>query len=546
MSHDALIVHTATGERSLSAPRGASVREALEHTSLRLTSACGGTGGCGSCVVRVVGGEVSDPTVAEQRRLSTEELARGLRLACQLRLEGDAQIEREPPSRHAHWHSIPEDELAPFPVRPPGLQRRALGLAVDLGTSQIRVALCDCVRGRRIATRHGPNPQGAWGADVLSRLSAARSTPRRSRSLAVLARSAILRAVGDMLASAGFPAHPSLAEIGRLIVVGNTAMLASLTERGGDALLDPDNWQHPIDYRPRDAEAWNKTWGLPHARVLLPQAVAGFVGSDLLASLLATGLTEGPAGSLLLDVGTNIELALWDGETLHVTSVPGGSAFEGGGIRFGMAAEPGAIERVLRHPSGQGFVCETRGGLPAQGLCGSGLIDAVSLLVTSGIVRPSGRFARAPGPQGHRLDPELPRSAITAADIDAVQRAKAATAAAMEHLLARAGMGGPEVARLCVCGAFGQGLDLRHAQAVGLLPEVPVDRIELHANAALAGCERALLAEDPTALFSELVEKTKAVNLASAEGWEDRYVAHLRLAPIPQAPRIKRTNRSVS
>ena len=528
-----LHVHTAIGEHSLNVRPGGSVLEALKEIPLHVAAACGGSGCCGTCVVHLLSGTVNAPTVAELHKLSPDELARGLRLACQLRLENDARIELVRSTRRARWLSIPENELAPCPGCRPELRRNVYGVAVDLGTSHIRVTLWDCARGRRIATRCGANPQETWGADVLSRLVAAQANPRHRRMLAALPRAAILRAVRDILAKNNNldETRPLRTGIGRLVVVGNTAMLALLTEHGGDALLDPGNWQRPIDCQPREPKVWRSKWRLPNAELVLPQPLAGFVGSDLLAAVLATRLTEGPAGSLLLDVGTNTELALWDGATLHVTSVPGGSAFEGVGIRFGMAAEPGAIDRVIPNPNGEGFVCETRGGLPARGLCGSGLLDAVAVLLEAGILRPSGRFVPSPGSQGYRLDPALPRSAITAADVDAIQRAKAATAAAIEQLLAFAGMNWQDLARLCVCGAFGGRLDLRHAQAIGLLPPIAVTRVELHPNAALLGCERALLADDAASMFSEITRKAKTVNLASVEGWEDRYLAHLRLGP---------------
>jgi uncharacterized 2Fe-2S/4Fe-4S cluster protein (DUF4445 family) len=327
-----------------------------------------------------------------------------------------------------------------------------------------------------------------------------------------------------------------LPEIGRLVVVGNTAMLALLTEEGGDALLDPEHWQRPIDYRPHDPEAWRARWPLPNADLLLPPPLAGFVGSDLLASILATRLLEGPSGSVLLDVGTNTEIALWDGEILHVSSVPGGPAFEGAGIRFGMAAEPGAIAHVVPRPGGQGFSCEILGGPPAHGFCGSGLISGVAVLRSAGILKSSGRFAFKVGPEGHVLDPTLPRSAITARAVDAVQRGKAATASAIEELLEQAGLGWLDLRRFCVCGAFGKHLDIDQAQAVGLLPTLDGNTIELCSNAALSGCELGLLAADMEAMFRGVAGKSIVTNMSCIPAWEERYIAHLRLAPIPCAP----------
>ena len=151
-----------------------------------------------------------------------------------------------------------------------------------------------------------------------------------------------------------------------------------------------EHWQQAVDCTPPDPDAWQAQWFMPHAEILLAPPVAGFVGSDLLADLIATGLAAGPPGSLLLDFGTNTEIALWDGRRVHVTSVPGGPAFEGVGIRHGMAAEPGAIHRVREAAGAPVF--ETIGEAPPRGYCGSGFVDAVAMLAARGALKANGRF----------------------------------------------------------------------------------------------------------------------------------------------------------
>ncbi len=510
---------------------GRSVREVLDTTELRVRAACGGTGTCGACVVRLLSGETNEPTVAEYMKLTPEDLASGVRLSCQLRLKGDAEIFVEDPAPRSAWKSIFPEDLAPDGRGLPDLKEHTYGVAADLGTTHIRVSLWDRRNGRRIAARLGPNPQGNSGADILNRLSAARDNPERARELARLARTAIIQAVRDMLTRDVGEVKPMLAEIGRLMVVGNTAMLALLTGRGGAELLDPDSWQRPVDYLPLDPAAWQAEWFMPHVEVVLPPPVAGFIGSDLTSDLLATGLADGPPGSLLLDVGTNIEIALWDGRMLHITSVPGGPAFEGG-VSRGMPAESGAIFRVRCRDDG-GFECEVIGGGEPRGFCGSGLVDAIAALVATGKLKPSGRFAVPPGAEGFRLLAGNARTAITGSDIDAFQRAKAATAAGVAVLLRRAGMTWSGLRRLCVCGAFGRTLDTAHAQQLGLLPPVAPARVELHGNAALTGCERALLSAHGEALFGEALANRAAINMAQAAEYGDLYLDHLRLRPIP-------------
>ena len=510
-----LTIRAAGSTTRLQVADGRSVRDVLDTTELRVRAACGGTGACGACLVRLLSGETNGLTVAECMKLTPEDRAAGVRLACQLRLKGDAEILVEDPAPPSAWKSIPPEDLAPGGGGLPKLKEHIYGVAADLGTTHIRVSLWDRRDGKRIAARFGPNPQGTFGADILNRLSAARDNPERARELAKLARTAIVQAVRDMLTRDVGEVKPMLAAIGQLMVVGNTAMLALLTGRGVAALLDPDSWQRPVDYLPLDPAAWQTEWFMPHVEAVLPPAIAGFIGSDLSSDLLATGLADGPPGSLLLDVGTNTEIALWDGRTLHITSVPGGPAFEGGGTGRGMPAEPGAIFRVLCRED-CGFECEVIGGGEPRGFCGSGLVDAIAALVAMGKLKPSGRFAVRPGEGGYMVLAGNSRTAITGSDIDAFQRAKAATAAGVAVLLRRAGMTWSGLRRLCVCGAFGRTLDTGHAQQLGLLPPIAPECIELYGNAALTGCERALLSAHGEALFSKAVANAAAINMSTA------------------------------
>jgi uncharacterized 2Fe-2S/4Fe-4S cluster protein (DUF4445 family) len=525
------------GEREfdLSMAPGQSVRDALDTTELRVRAACGGTGVCGACSVQLLRGEVNPATLAEYQKLTAAERERGMRLACQLRPSGDVAIRIDDPAPPSCWTSIPAEDLQEIPAALPALVDHIYGVAVDLGTTHIRVSLWDRKRGKRIATRRGENPQGSFGADVLNRLSSALASQERGLELAKLARSAIVQAVRDILARDVGEVTPMLAEIGQVFIVGNTAMLALLAGRGVAELLAPEHWQCAVDCQPREPDSWRAQWFMPHARIAMIDPVAGFVGSDLLADLIATDFSGGPAGSLLLDVGTNTEIALWDGAVLHVTSVPGGPAFEGLGLRFGMPATHGAICHVTAcaPAEGGGYRLETIGAAAPRGFCGSGLTDAIAVLRANGTLKPSGRFARPLPADGFRFDPAHPRTAITGSDVDAFQRAKAATAAAMETLLRQAQMRWEDLQRMCVCGAFGRTLDIGHAQAVGLLPPIDAGRIELFSDATLAGCERALLAENGEALFRRAGERIQFMNLAQIPAYDERYIEHLRLQAAP-------------
>ena len=183
----------------------------------------------------------------------------------------------------------------------------------------------------------------------------------------------------DMCSREGF----GLRDVVRAVIVGNTAMLALLTGSDPRILLLPDSWTLPVELNAGLRQSLAEAIGLsPKASVDVVSPLAGFVGSDLLAGVVATRLTERP-GSLLIDFGTNSEMALWDGETLWVTSAAGGPAFESSGMQCGMPAEPGAIYRVLRQQEGE-MDFQVIGGSEAKGLCGSGLVDLIALLCRLG------------------------------------------------------------------------------------------------------------------------------------------------------------------
>jgi uncharacterized 2Fe-2S/4Fe-4S cluster protein (DUF4445 family) len=310
-------------------------------------------------------------------------------------------------------------------------------------------------------------------------------------------------------------------------------MLCLLSRKNHGLLLSPDNWTRGIDCCPEDTRDWCAAWGLDaKTHVELVPPLAGFVGSDLLAGVLATGLTAGPAGSLLIDFGTNSEMALWDGEVVWVTSAAGGPAFEGCGISCGMAAEPGAIYGAVMAGDAAGFVGSVLGGGQAKGFCGSGLVDIIAALLRTGGLKSNGRFSQPVAGQGLMLGKGLAGITLKSQDVDALQRAKAAIGAGVQCILAQAGMGLQDLQRICVCGAFGNHLDIGNAQEIGLLPAIPADRIELCTDTALLGCERMLLAPDGTAMLEPLKNKCRIINLSLVAGFDDRFIENLYLKPM--------------
>lgn len=503
-----------------------SVRQALDTTDLRVRAACGGLGTCGACLIQTVSGEFNPPTLAERQKLLPEDLAAGMRLACQLRPHSHCTLYLEHPAPHSAWKSLDPTQLYHASGNP-AISEHFYGVAVDLGTTHIRLSVWNRQSGRRIGTRYSINPQVAHGADVLTRLNAERLDVQDCRRIGQQAREAIMDGIRDILSRDMGEITPVLAALGKVLIVGNTAMLTLICGNSGDSLYQPENWQSPIVCLPTDADAWRQIWRTPHADIDIAQPLAGFIGSDLLADLLATGITEQSQPMLLADFGTNTEIAVWDGTNLWASSVPGGPAFEGVGMRNGLTAEAGAICKV----SASGL--QTIGDAQARGYCASGFIDAIALLLDKKHLKPSGRFAEPPTEQGFLLQADVPKSAIFASDIDIFQRAKASTAAAMAQLLALAGLKVNELDRLWICGSFGQHLDLNSAFRVGLLPTLPSERISLLANASLAGCEQLLLNPAGPNLLNEIVQRARTINLGGVFEYENRFIDNLRLQPMP-------------
>ena len=514
----------------LAVPSSQSVRQALDTTDLRVRAACGGLGSCGACLIQTVSGDFNPPTLAEHQKLLPEDLANGMRLACQLRPRTNCELYLEHPAPHSEWISLDARQLYQASANA-AIADHVYGVAVDLGTTHIRLSLWNRQSGRRIASRYSINPQVACGADVLTRLDAERLGNQETIPIGQQARSAIINGVRDILSRDMGEITPILTDMGKVLIVGNTAMLSLLCGNHDDSLYQPENWQLPITCQPNDSHAWQQAWRMPHADIEIAQPLAGFIGSDLLADLLATDITEQTQPTLLADFGTNTEIALWDGRELLVTSVPGGPAFEGVGMRNGLSAETGAICKVSR--LGETFQLQTLGDAPVRGFCASGFIDAIALLVETKQLKPSGRFSQPQPETGYLLQADKRKSAIFASDIDIFQRAKASTAAAMSQLLCLANLTINDLNTLWICGSFGQHLDLNSAYRVGLLPPVTANRVRLLPNASLAGCEKLLLNPASQSQLHNIVERAKVINLGGVFAYENRFIDNLRLQPMP-------------
>lgn len=528
---------------------GQSVRETLERSGLRVRSGCRGDGACGLCLVEIEDGQVEPPTRNETLTLSAEQLEQNVRLACQVIPQGDLDVRIISPMPPPKWRAYSQDSLvcAPsrneLPAAAPLVTADqcgvpAVGVAIDLGTTQISISLWDLENYRRLDSRIGLNPQSVYGSDVVTRLIAAGESLDNARRIAWLPLEGVYEALVEMCSQSGLTTR----DIGSIVLVGNTAMLALLSQQDPRQLLESRFWNRHLECKPSDAKRWANALGLkPEATFEVVEPLAGFVGSDLLAGVVAVGLLDEP-GTLLIDFGTNSEMALWDGKVLWVTSASGGPAFEGCGIRCGMPGEPGAICRVEAKAeaptpsSTESFVYSVIGGGEPRGICGSGLVDLIALLRRIGYLDSAGRFGkRAPGKE-FVMRKESPSLTLTKGDVDVLQRAKAAIGAGISMLLSKARLSASDLKRVCVSGAFGHQLDVRNAQSIGLLPNIDPSRVCLCGNTSLAGCERLLLLPAAAKKIAALRQAAVMVNLSEAANFDELFMEHLYLEHLRSTP----------
>ena len=505
--------------------------EVLIKSEIALPVHCGGSGACGCCKIRIEDNTIIRHTPVETNHLSDVQLKEGIRLACQVKPQHNLKIHLIHSPREVEWNNLAQEDVPPvvYPARPltPNKQHR-FGLAIDIGTTQIRLSLWDIKLCQRINARSCLNPQVRFGSDILRRIIIAVESGTDAKRMAQLCARALAGAIRDFKEFKDF----SIEKIGPVVVVGNTAMLAIISSKNFEQLLLPQYWMNEVDCQPKNINSLKDDWQLTRqASLNLVPAIAGFVGSDLLAGIISTRLHLDHECALLIDFGTNSEIALWDGQRLWVTSAAGGPAFDGCGISCGMPAGPGAVYKINGHTSPENFSHGVIGQGAPKGICGSGLVDAVAALIKNGSLMPSGRFKNKVSSQAVAFVDGQPVIALKKRDIDVFQRAKAAIGAGVSCLLREANLPMENLERVFVCGAFGQHLNIQNAKDIGLLPDISVERFKIFGNAALAGCEQLMLSENWKEIVASIKHQIKMVDLAQNRFFETSFPNHLFLQP---------------
>jgi uncharacterized 2Fe-2S/4Fe-4S cluster protein (DUF4445 family) len=408
-------------------------------------------------------------------------------------------------------------------------QSPALGLAVDLGTTKIAGYLVDLKDGRALASQGVMNPQISYGEDIISRIQATLSSPGAGADLQRAAVEALNQLASELCRVAG----AAVTDIVDAVIVCNTAMhhlLLGLPVK--QLVLAPfvPAASRALDFKARDIGLRVACGAYAH---FLPN-IAGFVGGDHVAMLLATAQVRSDGLVLALDIGTNTEVSLIDGEDLASVSCASGPAFEGYHIKHGMRAARGAIERV--RIANSTVQVQTIDGAPAAGLCGSGVLDAMAQLYLSGVVDGSGRMVEShprvragsdfrefvlvqEGESGAPM-----AVVITQHDIRELQLAKAAIRTGIQVLLATRGRKEQELDQVLIAGAFGSYIDVASAVAIGMLPGLPLERFRQVGNAAGMGAKMALISSTERLKARTIAARVRYVELGSAPQFTETFL----------------------
>ncbi len=579
-------------------PAGTTLFNAAHWIGLPIDSTCGARGTCGKCKVQLIAGD-TELTHADRTKLTEAELAQGWRLSCQARVQENAVclvpalmripkavtmgtgrlVRLEPNVKKIHI-ALPEPSLEdqrsdferlrdalveegygvePEPhalrqlpaalresrfeatavlcgdrlvaVEPGDTRGASYGVAFDLGTTTVVAALMDLATGMPAGVESTLNRQVSFGADVVTRISRAMAGPDDLELL----RSALIDTMNELLGVLYREAGIGPERVYEVVAVGNATMLHLLLGVDPSAIsMKPfiPAFREPLELSAREVGVAIHPSGLMHTFPVL----GAYVGADIVSGVLASGLAREQALRLFVDVGTNGEIVLGSSRWAVATSAPAGPAFEGAEIRCGMRAAGGAIEGVSL---GETVELQVIGSGPAQGICGSGLVDVVAELRLAGLLDASGRLRSAEEVPDHPLAGYLVAVGEERAfrladgvhlfqkDVRELQFAKGAIASGIRVLMEHLDVAAEDIDEILLAGSFGTYIRPESARVIGLVPPVPVERVRSVGNAAVEGAKMALVSYPERLVAYELPSVVDYLELSGRAEFNDTFVSAL-------------------
>jgi uncharacterized 2Fe-2S/4Fe-4S cluster protein (DUF4445 family) len=446
------------------------------------------------------------------------------------------------------------DEHKIIAVEPGNTSEELFGFAVDIGTSKIVGHLVNLATGETLDIESLENPQLAYGEDIITRITFATADPKNLRSLQTL----VVEAINKIINGACKRTKKDSNKIYEIVVVGNTAMHhLFLGIQPKYMALSPFT---PAIKTRLSIKAGELNLRInPSGIVTVLPVIAGFVGADAVADVLATGVCDSSDISLLIDIGTNTEIFIGNSEDMLSCSCASGPAFEGFHIKHGMKAVTGAIEKI-RIDSNLEVEYETIGREKPIGLCGSAMIDTVAEMFRHKIIDRSGKINRdIKTPRLRKSNGELEfviawgdetktkkDITVTQKDIREIQLAKAAIYAGCSILMKRKKLKEKDIAKIFIAGAFGNYLNPENAKIVGLIPDVPLEKVEFVGNTAIVGAKMALISKEARKRADEIAKKVRYLELAADPSFEKEFlkatlIPHESLNRFPSIRRFLRS-----
>ena len=590
-------------------PPGVTIFDAASWNGIAIDSTCGGHGTCKKCKVRVTDGDVPASDL-DLRAFAATEIADGWRLACRAHVEADLVLDVPPlvtrpkaatvgvgrqvilrPALQKRYIELDEpslddqrtdlqrlrdamddlelrvevDVLRPLPqvlrqsdwkvtcvvaddllidVQPGDTTGVTHAIAFDLGTTTVVATLLDVTTGTPVAVRSMLNKQQPFGADVITRISATMLDPEALERLRSLACETLQELVGEVCEQG----RVDPVEVYEVALAGNATMtqLALGIDPEAIGVAPFATVSHDYPYMPASELGLSIH---PRARATVFPSLGAYVGGDIVAGLLATGMTRDRRLRLFIDVGTNCEIALGSSERLLCTAAPAGPAFEAAQIRCGMRAAEGAIEVV--RIGDDAIELDVIGEVAPIGLCGSGLVDVVAELAAAGLLDLSGRFI--PTEEALELAPRLARRLVirengerlfvlhwhgdegdieravylSQRDVRELQFAKASIATGWSLLVEELGVDAADIQQVLLAGSFGSYLSPASAVRIGLVPRLALPRIVSAGNVAGEGAKMALLSMQERHAATAMFGEVEYIELSDRPDFNDRFVEQL-------------------
>ena len=593
--------------KTVRVPGGTTLFNAAHWAGLPIESTCGGRGTCGKCGVKVLEGE-AELSLADYRHLA-DKLEDGWRLSCQCPINEPMTVdvprlmkmpkaatmgvgrfvllepnvvklylELPPPSLEDHrshlgrvmdaieeagytrnhdWEVLPKVAEAfrngsnvtatlvgeyLVDCQEGDTRERMFGASFDIGTTTCVCTLVDLRNGATVAVASTINHQASYGADVIARMAKA----MHGQENIDLLQAAALETVNELLARVQEEAEVTPEEIYESVVAGNATMMSLLLGVNPESIaLAP---YVATFTETQDVRADQLGFSMhPLGWVAIYPSIGAYVGADIVADIVATGLVRDPETRLLVDVGTNGEIACGNAERSVATAAPAGPAFEGGEILFGMRATEGAIEGVVL-TNGTVELQVIGGDVEPTGICGSGLIDIVAQMRLAGLIDDGGKMRSADEVEGHPLAEHLVMRedvrafrlfgdvVLTQSDVRALQFAKGAISTGIETAMRAMDLTAEDLDEVMLAGSFGSYINPRSAQVIGLVPPVTVDKIKAVGNTASEGAKMALMSFREREVAWEIPGIVEYIELSGVEDFNDRFIGNLGLPPLDSLP----------